>query len=155
MSNWQKGGIGSGNGLAPNRRQTITWTYADPVHWRIYAALGVTELKLHNPIVIGLGLWSSLPGCCWGAVKLPPLATWSGQGAKWPTKPAFKCTPTHQQRPHRARKKCVEAQALWSLYTFHSLEAATTQNHMTGFLRDAITHPCLTWTRFTRIKPWW
>ena len=30
---------GSGNGLAPNRRQAITWTNADPVHWRIYAAL--------------------------------------------------------------------------------------------------------------------
>ena len=32
--------IGSGNGLAPNRWQAITWTSADPVHWRIYAALG-------------------------------------------------------------------------------------------------------------------
>ena len=31
--------IGSGNGLAPNRRQAITWTNAEPVHWRIYAAL--------------------------------------------------------------------------------------------------------------------
>ena len=31
--------IGSGNGLAPNRRQAITWTNAYPVHWRIYAAL--------------------------------------------------------------------------------------------------------------------
>ena len=31
---------GSGNGLAPNRRQVITWTNDDPVHWRIYAALG-------------------------------------------------------------------------------------------------------------------
>ena len=38
--NWQKGSVVSGNGLAPNRRQVITWTYADPVHWRIYAALG-------------------------------------------------------------------------------------------------------------------
>ena len=25
--------------LAPNRRQAIIWTNADPVHWRIYAAL--------------------------------------------------------------------------------------------------------------------
>ena len=31
---------GSGNGLAPNRWQAITSTNADPVHWRIYAALG-------------------------------------------------------------------------------------------------------------------
>ena len=30
----------SGNGLAPNRRQAISWTNANPVHWRIYAALG-------------------------------------------------------------------------------------------------------------------
>ena len=32
--------LGSGNGLAPNRRQAIIWTTADPVHWCIYAALG-------------------------------------------------------------------------------------------------------------------
>ena len=32
--------IGSGNGLAPNKRQAITWTNADQVHRRIYAALG-------------------------------------------------------------------------------------------------------------------
>ena len=25
--------------LAPNRRQAITWTNVDPVHWRVYAAL--------------------------------------------------------------------------------------------------------------------
>ena len=34
---------GSGNGLAPNRRHAITWTNADPVRWRIYAALGGDE----------------------------------------------------------------------------------------------------------------
>ena len=28
------------NGLAPNRRKAIIWTNADPVHWRIYSALG-------------------------------------------------------------------------------------------------------------------
>ena len=33
----------SGNGLAPNRRQATTWTNDDPVHWRIYAALGGDE----------------------------------------------------------------------------------------------------------------
>ena len=31
--------IGSGNGLASNRHQAITWTNADPVQWRIYASL--------------------------------------------------------------------------------------------------------------------
>ena len=39
-SNWQYTSIGSGNGLAPYRRQAITLTNDDPVHWRIYAALG-------------------------------------------------------------------------------------------------------------------
>ena len=29
----------------PNRRQAIIWTNADPVHWRIYAALGRDELN--------------------------------------------------------------------------------------------------------------
>ena len=37
--------IGSDNGLAPNRRQSITWTNTDPVHWRIYGALGGDELS--------------------------------------------------------------------------------------------------------------
>ena len=36
-SKWQYASIGSGNGLAPKRRLTITWTNADRVHWRIYA----------------------------------------------------------------------------------------------------------------------
>ena len=34
-SNWHKASTGSGNGLAPNRRQAIIWTIADPIHWRI------------------------------------------------------------------------------------------------------------------------
>ena len=33
------------NGLVPNRRLAIIWTDADPIHWRIYAALGGDELK--------------------------------------------------------------------------------------------------------------
>ena len=37
--------IGADNGLAPIRRQVITWTNDDPVHWRIYASLGVNELN--------------------------------------------------------------------------------------------------------------
>ena len=28
-----------------NRRQAIIWANADPVHWRIYAALGGDELN--------------------------------------------------------------------------------------------------------------
>ena len=30
--------------LAPNRQQAIIWTNADPIHWRIYVALGGDEL---------------------------------------------------------------------------------------------------------------
>ena len=45
MANWQNPGICSGNGLAPNRRQTINWINADSVHWRIYAASGGGALK--------------------------------------------------------------------------------------------------------------
>ena len=43
---WQYVSIGSGDGLAPFRRQAIIWTNAHPVHWRIYAALGGDELKI-------------------------------------------------------------------------------------------------------------
>ena len=32
------------NGLAPNRRQHIIWTNANPIHWRIYVAVGGDEL---------------------------------------------------------------------------------------------------------------
>ena len=39
--------IGSGNGLAPSRRQAIIWTNADPVHRCIYVALGGDDIKLH------------------------------------------------------------------------------------------------------------
>ena len=42
MSNWQQPSIGLDNGLAPNRRQAIIWTNADPINWLIYAALGGT-----------------------------------------------------------------------------------------------------------------
>ena len=38
-SNWQSSSIGLDNGLAPNRRQPIIWTNADPINWRIYATL--------------------------------------------------------------------------------------------------------------------
>ena len=30
------------------RRQAIIWTNADPIHWRIYAALGGDELIVCN-----------------------------------------------------------------------------------------------------------
>ena len=38
--------IGLDNGLVPNRREAIMWTNTDPIHWRIYAALGGDELTL-------------------------------------------------------------------------------------------------------------
>ena len=44
--------IGSDNGLVPNRRQAIIWTNADPIHWRIYAALGGDELKATETVYI-------------------------------------------------------------------------------------------------------
>ena len=44
-SNWKLPSAVSDNGLAPNRRQAIIWTNADPIDWRVYAALGGDELK--------------------------------------------------------------------------------------------------------------
>ena len=41
---------GSGNGSAPNRQQAITWSNTDPVHWRLYAALGGDELISIGPL---------------------------------------------------------------------------------------------------------
>ena len=37
--------MGSDNGLAPTRRQAIIWTNGGLVYWRIYASLGLNELK--------------------------------------------------------------------------------------------------------------
>ena len=47
-SNWQYASIGSGKGLVLKRRQVITWTNADLVHWRKYATLGGDELNSAN-----------------------------------------------------------------------------------------------------------
>ena len=44
-SNWQYASIGWGKGLVLKRRQVITWTNADLVHWRIYVTLGGDELN--------------------------------------------------------------------------------------------------------------
>ena len=45
-SNWQYISISSDNSLAPSGRQAIIWSNADPVHRRIYVALGGDELIL-------------------------------------------------------------------------------------------------------------
>ena len=37
--------IDSGIGLAPNRRQTITWSKYGPLHWRKYASLDLNALN--------------------------------------------------------------------------------------------------------------
>ena len=39
--------IGLDIGLAPNRRQAIIWTNADPIHWHIYGALEGDEFMGH------------------------------------------------------------------------------------------------------------
>ena len=45
-------GLIDNNGSAPNRRQAIIWTNADPIHWRIYASLGEDELRNFTPNTI-------------------------------------------------------------------------------------------------------
>ena len=54
VSNWQQNSIGLGNGLAPNGREAITATNADPFHGRICAALGRGEFKVKT---IATELW--------------------------------------------------------------------------------------------------
>ena len=41
--------IGLDNGLALNRQQSIIWINADPIYWRINAALGGDELTHSHP----------------------------------------------------------------------------------------------------------
>ena len=52
----KKVSVGSGNGLAPTRRQAITWTNTEPFHWRIYAALG--GYALIKSLIVPNILWS-------------------------------------------------------------------------------------------------
>ena len=47
---WQYDSIGSDNGLAPNRRQAITWTNVGMFYLRINASLGLNELM---PVWVG------------------------------------------------------------------------------------------------------
>ena len=44
-SNWQYDSIGSDNALAPNRRQAIIWSNVGMLYRRIYASLGLKELR--------------------------------------------------------------------------------------------------------------
>ena len=60
-SNWQWAGIGLDNGLAPDRRQAIIWTNADPIHRRIYAALWGDELTHCSQIgILGIQVNNNL-----------------------------------------------------------------------------------------------
>ena len=43
-SKYQYVSIGSDDGLAPNRRQAITWTNTGPVYWCIYVSFSLNEL---------------------------------------------------------------------------------------------------------------
>ena len=50
--------ISPSDGLVPNRRQTITWTNVDSVHWRLYVSTGFDELTKNiylgrSPLVSG------------------------------------------------------------------------------------------------------
>ena len=45
---WELTSTGLDNSRVPNRRQAIIWTNADPVHWRIYAALGGTWVNISS-----------------------------------------------------------------------------------------------------------
>ena len=53
---WQWISIGSDTGLAPNRRQVIIWTNAGPIHWRIYAAIGIDELTFPERFYWEIGI---------------------------------------------------------------------------------------------------
>ena len=58
-SNFQLPNNGLDNGLAPNRRQAIIWTNVDPIHWRIYAALGGGDELMKVRIYIHFHICSS------------------------------------------------------------------------------------------------
>ena len=72
---WLKIYIGLDNGLAPNRRWAIIWTNADPIHWRIYAALRGMSLTYDDG---GVGVVGG--GVGWGGVGVGGLRVGGGVG---------------------------------------------------------------------------
>ena len=82
-SNQQNSSSGSDNGLVPIRRQAIIWTNYGLVYWRIYASLGLNELKtIRSQIWYRKWLkvyWEEIPRLNWywmyecGEVGLFPL----------------------------------------------------------------------------------
>ena len=51
--------------MARNSRQAIIWTNADPIHWRIFAALGGDELineSVYTLYVWGAAILASIEG---------------------------------------------------------------------------------------------
>ena len=75
--------IGSDNGLAPNRRQAIIWTNADPIYWRIYAALRGDEFMLVSGLIyiVNSGLRNKLypeayrlVNCLWNHISTSAFA---------------------------------------------------------------------------------
>ena len=54
---WPYGSIGSDNGLAPNKRQAIIWTNADPIHWRIYGGDELMGLNDDKPALVQVMAW--------------------------------------------------------------------------------------------------
>ena len=53
-------------GLASNRRHAIIWTNADPIHWRIYAALGGDELMIQSTCVCSAFKIGVISSYIWG-----------------------------------------------------------------------------------------
>ena len=62
------------NGVGPNRQQAIISTHADPINWRIYAAIGGNELKQRFMLNVTSYLWSSFNAC----LAKMPLELWPG-----------------------------------------------------------------------------
>ena len=59
MSYQQYATIGSDNGLAPNRPQTVVWTNDGLISWRIYASPAFIESTNTNMLMIGAKLAGS------------------------------------------------------------------------------------------------
>ena len=72
--NWKSISIGSDNGLAPNKWQTIIWANDALFHWRIYPSLGLSELTLRRSFHF---IWWALPVSFHEVVTLWMASPWS------------------------------------------------------------------------------
>ena len=128
-SNWLYVSTGSVNGLAPNRRETITRNNADQIHRRIYTALGGDEItKSGRSFHWGLVHLVQSASLCWNSPKIiHTVFETLPVGAK-----SLPILPPNYWHPPRAISQNI-SKMWWQFYMHLSM------------VNEFISKPCTSW----------